>query len=154
MAHKSLILKLKARRKQTEKPMLKTSSSADNILNIIHSEDTRDHSYHPQFINAEMKMVDYENEVDINHNITNENYKMIFSYKKRRHLYLEDHHKDDLNGKVDLKTKFAQDKDDKRVDKVYTIGCFDLFHHGHVQLIQRMRQLGKKVIIGVHDSRR
>jgi bifunctional ADP-heptose synthase (sugar kinase/adenylyltransferase) len=43
---------------------------------------------------------------------------------------------------------------DNRVDKVYTIGCFDLFHHGHIRLIERMRQVGKKVIIGVHDSRR
>lgn len=43
---------------------------------------------------------------------------------------------------------------DNRVDKVYTIGCFDLFHYGHVRLIERMRTIGKKVIIGVHDSRR
>ena len=44
-------------------------------------------------------------------------------------------------------------KTDDRVDKVYTIGCFDLFHHGHIKLIERMREVGKKVIIGVHDSR-
>lgn len=31
------------------------------------------------------------------------------------------------------------------VDKVYTIGCFDLFHHGHQKLLRRMRRLGKKV---------
>ena len=35
--------------------------------------------------------------------------------------------------------------EDTRVDKVYTVGCFDLFHHGHERLIERMRQLGKKV---------
>lgn len=34
---------------------------------------------------------------------------------------------------------------DTRVDKVYTIGCFDLFHHGHITLLQRMRALGKQV---------
>ena len=33
----------------------------------------------------------------------------------------------------------------KRVDKVYTIGCFDLFHDGHVKLFQRLRTLGKQV---------
>jgi cytidyltransferase-like protein len=51
---------------------------------------------------------------------------------------------------------FKYDKQliDNRVDKVYTIGCFDLFHHGHIRLIERMREVGKKVIIGVHDSRR
>ena len=42
---------------------------------------------------------------------------------------------------------------DNRVDKVYTVGCFDLFHQGHVVLLQRMRQFGRKVIVGVHDSR-
>ena len=35
----------------------------------------------------------------------------------------------------------------KKVDKVYTIGCFDLFHDGHVNLFQRLRTLGKQVII-------
>ncbi|KAL5020983.1 hypothetical protein ScPMuIL_000138 [Solemya velum] len=40
-----------------------------------------------------------------------------------------------------------------RVDKVYTIGCFDLFHKGHIRLLQRMREFGKQIIVGVHDSR-
>ncbi|XP_025076132.1 uncharacterized protein LOC112553248 isoform X2 [Pomacea canaliculata] len=39
------------------------------------------------------------------------------------------------------------------VDKVYTVGCFDLFHKGHIRLLQRMRSIGKQVIVGVHDSR-
>lgn len=39
------------------------------------------------------------------------------------------------------------------VDKVYTIGCFDLFHEGHRILFQRMRELGRTLIVGVHDSR-
>ena len=34
---------------------------------------------------------------------------------------------------------------DERVDKVYTVGCFDLFHHGHVKLLKNMRKLGKEV---------
>jgi cytidyltransferase-like protein len=42
---------------------------------------------------------------------------------------------------------------DGRADKVYTVGCFDLFHDGHRILLQRMRQLGREVIVGVHDSR-
>ncbi|CAF0851603.1 unnamed protein product [Adineta steineri] len=40
-----------------------------------------------------------------------------------------------------------------RADKVYTIGCFDLFHEGHRLLLQGMRQYGREVIVGVHDSR-
>ena len=35
----------------------------------------------------------------------------------------------------------------KRVDKVYTIGCFDLLHEGHVKLFQRLRTLGKQVLV-------
>ncbi|KAK7498993.1 hypothetical protein BaRGS_00009802, partial [Batillaria attramentaria] len=42
---------------------------------------------------------------------------------------------------------------DGLVDKVYTVGCFDLFHNGHIRLLQRMRALGRQVIVGVHDSR-
>ncbi|CAF1273571.1 unnamed protein product [Adineta ricciae] len=42
---------------------------------------------------------------------------------------------------------------DGRADKVYTVGCFDLFHEGHRLLLQRMRQYGRQVIVGVHDSR-
>ncbi|KAH3770174.1 uncharacterized protein LOC127844441 isoform X2 [Dreissena polymorpha] len=41
----------------------------------------------------------------------------------------------------------------KTVDKVYTVGCFDLFHDGHRILLERLSQLGKQVIVGVHDSR-
>lgn len=37
-------------------------------------------------------------------------------------------------------------------DVVYSIGCFDLFHAGHVILMQKMRAKGKKLVIGVHDD--
>lgn len=43
---------------------------------------------------------------------------------------------------------------DNRVDNVFTVGCFDLFHYGHVHLFERMASIGKKLIVGVHDSRR
>ena len=46
------------------------------------------------------------------------------------------------------------EKLDQRVDKVYTVGCFDLFHYGHIHLFERMSSMGKKLIVGVHDSRR
>ncbi|XP_059173639.1 uncharacterized protein LOC131954125 [Physella acuta] len=42
---------------------------------------------------------------------------------------------------------------DARAERVYTVGCFDLFHHGHVKLLKQMRSFGRKVIVGVHDSR-
>ena len=39
----------------------------------------------------------------------------------------------------------AWSRSSKRVDKVYTIGCFDLFHEGHIRLFERLRTLGKQV---------
>ncbi|CAF4446058.1 unnamed protein product, partial [Didymodactylos carnosus] len=35
----------------------------------------------------------------------------------------------------------------------YTVGCFDLFHEGHRLLLQRMREYGREVVVGVHNSR-
>jgi cytidyltransferase-like protein len=37
-------------------------------------------------------------------------------------------------------------------DVVVTIGCFDLFHEGHVKLMQRMRSFGHRLIVGLHDD--
>ena len=39
----------------------------------------------------------------------------------------------------------AWSRSSKRVDKVYTIGCFDLLHEGHIRLFERLRTLGKQV---------
>ena len=33
----------------------------------------------------------------------------------------------------------------RMVDRVYTVGCFDLFHEGHVKLLMRLKGLGRKV---------
>ena len=35
--------------------------------------------------------------------------------------------------------------DGRTVDKVYTVGCFDLFHDGHRILLERLHNLGKQV---------
>eukprot|EP01137_Pigoraptor_chileana_P019747 Opistho-2@81202 len=35
---------------------------------------------------------------------------------------------------------------------VYTIGCFDMLHPGHVKLFQRMRKFGRRLVIGIHDD--
>ena len=37
-------------------------------------------------------------------------------------------------------------------DRVYTIGCFDFFHYGHKRLLERLKQKGDKLIVGVHDD--
>jgi len=36
--------------------------------------------------------------------------------------------------------------------KVYTVGCFDLLHQGHINLFKEMRKYGKTVIVGVHSD--
>lgn len=157
MAHKSLAVKIRARsemKNKLAKMSKKNSTSAENLLEMINNSNQ---TVHPDFENAEMKMVDITN-----NNITEQS--TMYHYQKRKNLYLEDQN---INLKRELEKiekKTASDniqkqhssvkvRVDNRVDKVYTIGCFDLFHFGHVELINRMRELGKKVIIGVHDSR-
>lgn len=46
----------------------------------------------------------------------------------------------------------GQMESDERVDKVYTVGCFDLFHRGHVNLLKNMRKLGKEVCVYVTEA--
>jgi bifunctional ADP-heptose synthase (sugar kinase/adenylyltransferase) len=33
----------------------------------------------------------------------------------------------------------------QKVDKIYTVGCFDLFHEGHIILMERLKELGSQV---------
>lgn len=173
MAHKSLSLKLKARKelkanKSFAKYDLKGSASVENFIQLMNTGDLKQ-TEHPNFENVQMKMVDLRSN---DHEQETSN----FTYKRpRANLYLEDQTGNDQDSLLSLsaspsttstsdnESQSAFDKnakftlfinDPNRVDKVYTIGCFDLFHHGHVELIKRMRQLGKKVIVGVHDSRR
>ena len=44
--------------------------------------------------------------------------------------------------------------DSHKVDKVYTVGCFDLLHRGHENLFKNMRTMGREVwfvyIVQVH----
>ena len=35
---------------------------------------------------------------------------------------------------------------------IFTIGCFDKFHKGHITLLESMQKEGKKIIIGLHDN--
>lgn len=152
MAHKSLMLKLQARKaKSAQKPELQRQRSVSTDFNKLLeylNEDTIDElnrsdrsdksdndSENTSYENVEMKTVEYDENDQIIENTTN------FSYKRPKVGFSRS------NSVISLEL-------DTRVDKIYTVGCFDLFHHGHVKLIQRMREFGKKVIIGVHDSRR
>jgi cytidyltransferase-like protein len=37
-------------------------------------------------------------------------------------------------------------------DEIYTIGCFDFLHHGHIKLLESIKKMGKKIIAGIHDD--
>jgi cytidyltransferase-like protein len=36
--------------------------------------------------------------------------------------------------------------------KVYTIGCFDLFHRGHQNVLVSLREFGAYIVCGIHDD--
>ena len=36
--------------------------------------------------------------------------------------------------------------------KVYTIGCFDLFHRGHANVLTSLREFGAFIVVGIHDD--
>lgn len=36
---------------------------------------------------------------------------------------------------------------------VYTIGCFDLLHIGHIRFLKQSKELGKILIVGIHDDK-
>ena len=42
----------------------------------------------------------------------------------------------------------------KQYDKkiVFTNGCFDIFHYGHLHLLNHSKQLGDKLVIGLNDD--
>ena len=174
MAHKSLALKLENRKtvstsvadssKEVKSPAAKETitvkklpkiSSAFNLMHLnstIEEQETTESSdeSNSEFEQAEMKVLEYADN-EIRDSSRNENY----IYKKRRLT-----HSDSCEALKDQKAVSKKDCEgpvanlvDTRVDKVYTVGCFDLFHDGHVNLIRRMREIGKKVIVGVHDSR-
>ena len=35
---------------------------------------------------------------------------------------------------------------------IFTIGCFDKFHKGHIKLLESMKEKSSKIIIGLHDN--
>ena len=37
-------------------------------------------------------------------------------------------------------------------ERIYSIGCFDFFHKGHIALLETMRTYGNELIIGIHDD--
>lgn len=53
---------------------------------------------------------------------------------------------------AELQRAIAQDPDQWR-PLVFTNGCFDLLHVGHVRYLTAARQLGKRLIVGLNSDR-
>ena len=50
-----------------------------------------------------------------------------------------------LRGRKDSESSSEEKGDANMADKVYTVGCFDLLHRGHVKLFKNMRSMGREV---------
>ncbi len=48
---------------------------------------------------------------------------------------------------------FDKEKQDKAPQKiVYVCGAFDLFHHGHVAILEKAKKMGDYVVVGLHSN--
>lgn len=63
--------------------------------------------------------------------------------RARFHLYSNGY--EDSISTEDTKNTSPVEMNESKVDKIYTVGCFDLFHRGHKRLLMNMRNLGKEV---------
>lgn len=36
--------------------------------------------------------------------------------------------------------------------RVYTVGCFDYLHQGHINFFNQLRKYGEELIVGIHDD--
>lgn len=61
--------------------------------------------------------------------------------------------KEDIRHLIDevnnLKPRLPNGWEDR---KVYTIGCFDLFHRGHQNVLLSLREFGYYIVAGIHDD--
>jgi len=74
-----------------------------------------------------------------------------------RNLYLKGEKLQSLKDEVDelivevnsLKPRLPEGWENR---KVYTIGCFDLFHRGHQNVLHSLREFGYFIVAGIHDD--
>jgi cytidyltransferase-like protein len=135
------------------------------------------HSKHFQsFIYAKKSLATFDRELDLLLEFLELNAtafsKILKKFDKRTGLnardeYLADLHKshaylegdvlrelqERVTGLIDevnaLKPSLPQGWEDR---KVYTIGCFDLFHRGHQNVLLSLREFGYYIVAGIHDD--
>nr|XP_022286511.1 uncharacterized protein LOC111099500 [Crassostrea virginica] len=159
LAHASLQHKLNSRSPSQQKVSANISENeSDNKLDAEEKLTETDTEIKP--IKRELSALDFSDESEKESRIFNNdpkkekddiNKKRIESTSGSESTELDED--DNQTKRLSRRRSFCAKTHDNRVDRVYTVGCFDLFHRGHVRLLQRMRRLGKEVIVGVHDSR-
>ncbi|KAJ8303487.1 hypothetical protein KUTeg_019883 [Tegillarca granosa] len=141
LAHASLQHKLKARKHHKSQEILVHMAT-------INYHDDKDYSDKPLYNEDGSKRI-YE---DVKLSITKSDQSVLSqSNDSQKALFYRDNSENSEESDEESRPiKFMRSHSvpfndfDGRVDKVYTIGCFDLFHKGHVRLLQRMRSLGKQ----------
>ena len=72
------------------------------------------------------------------------------SFLEGKDLTTTKKHVDDLIDEVNgLKPQLPEGWENR---KVYTIGCFDLFHRGHQNVLLSLREFGYYIVAGIHDD--
>jgi cytidyltransferase-like protein len=46
----------------------------------------------------------------------------------------------------------SNNTNDNKYKRVYTVGCFDWFHYGHENFLNKLKAKGDIVIVGIHDD--
>jgi len=102
----------------------RTSLEKINILNLV----------------IEEKENKYRNLLETDYIVTNKQYTKIFINLNNKYMNILNNIAKPLN------------KEELKKEKVYTIGCFDLFHQGHINLLKTLCNFGTYIIVGIHDD--
>jgi D-beta-D-heptose 7-phosphate kinase/D-beta-D-heptose 1-phosphate adenosyltransferase len=54
---------------------------------------------------------------------------------------------------LDIKKKIESYKNERAIRVVFTNGCFDILHYGHVSYLERAKQLGDFLVVGVNTDK-
>lgn len=73
-----------------------------------------------------------------------------YSYLSGAYLSSVQEHIAELLDEVDSMKPRLPERWEER--KVYTIGCFDLFHRGHQNVLLSLREFGYYIVAGIHDD--
>ena len=76
------------------------------------------------------------------------NFKEIFSLIEEINI-IENFSSVKINQSSNISVEFKFCNDDRKYNKMYTTGCFDIFHYGHLNIIKRTKEMCNYLIVGV-----